>query len=258
VPLHQTYNTTDIHQIWKEAYHPGGAQAAFDDIVYDWIFQDLKLPSTKWIDSGCGTGDLCFRLWSHGCEVLGVDISASAIEQAQKSAMKYPECASRVRFQQSSLEDLSPAIQGDHVHCRGVLMHIPDWSRSLKNLAMRLKPQGFFVVFESNAASIEGGIVRLVRMFRSNRSDLKKTADGWEFWGEYQGAPFLARMFHLDAIRKEMAKSGLKLVHERSLFVLDPLRAPSALRRSVAWLNRAWFSMNLPLASGVIQIYQKS
>lgn len=255
--LHQTYNATDIHQIWKDAYHPGGAQASFDDQVYDWMFHTVQLPAGKWIDSGCGTGDLCFRLWSHGCQVLGVDISAKAIEAARSNAARHPECAAQVRFEQSSLEDLSPAVEGEHVHCRGVFMHIPDWSKALANLATRVKPNGYFVVFESNATSVEGFIVRLMRPFRKNRSELKKTPAGWEFWSEYQGAPFLVRMFHLDAIEKEMEKAGLHLVKQRSLFVVDPLRVPAAIRPLMARINHLWFNMNLPFASGVIQIYQR-
>lgn len=255
MPLDKTYNTTDVHSQWKQSYHQGGLQQRFDDIVYEWLGKTVP-HSGRWVDAGCGTGDLAFRLAGMGFSVTGIDISSNALEVARQAASKHP-ARDRLRFERAVLEDL-PDLEADHVHCRGVLMHIPDWRTALKNLAQQVKPGGYFVVFESNSSSLECWLVRLLRSVLSVRSKVIHTDAGLEFWSTYQNAPFLVRMFDLNALQEEMNRLGLRLTEKRPLFVIDPHRVSHWLRPCAVAFNRLWFHLRLPAASGVILVFRKT
>ena len=257
VRLDSTFRDARIHQEWQAVYRSDPAQAAFDDAVYDWLFRKLT-PDRLWLDAGCGTGHHAFRLAEHGCEVTAVDISETALETARRAAASHPH-GNRVRFQCCPLEQLDGAIrEAGNVHCRGVLMHIPEWRAALGNLCGYVKPGGYLVLFESNAASLEALFVRLARRFIAVKSALRKTDAGLEFWTEAQGNPFLARMFDIQAIVAELAARGVALSLRRSLFLLDPNRVPARLRTPLRWLNRFWFTCNGPFASGVILVFRRS
>ena len=77
---------------------------------YDLHREDLALrliedASGKLLDVGCGSGSLAFRAKEKFEEVIGIDISPSRIEEAQKSAIeKYGE-NNNLRFQLCNLNE---------------------------------------------------------------------------------------------------------------------------------------------------------
>jgi SAM-dependent methyltransferase len=72
----------------------GGPQLALESLL------DEFPPSGPVLDVGCGSGDHAIALARRGLEVLGVDIVAAAIAQANaKAAALPPELAERLQFQ---------------------------------------------------------------------------------------------------------------------------------------------------------------
>lgn len=253
--LDTTYKQREIHQNWQDTYRKDPRQAAYDDVVYASLFRRLQ-PVGRWLDAGCGTGIHSRRLARMGVEVTGVDISETALEMARQQSREAIE-SGKIQFLASPLEDLPANLDVTNVHCRGVLMHIPDWRTSVANLAAQVKPGGYFVIFEGNSFSLEAGAVRMIRPFLNVKSELRNTDAGLEFWSESDGRPFLVRMFHLPVFRKELESHGLRQVAQRPHFVLDVNRVPAGIRPAVVWCNRAWHAANLPLGSGLILVFQR-
>ena len=207
VQLHATYGSSEIHDEWRHVYRSNPRQFAFDEAIYDWLFDRIK-PTGVWLDAGCGSGDHSIRLARRAANVVSVDISPVILEVA-KEAAKSQGVDSRIRFECHALEDLPRDLQVNNVHCRGVLMHIPDWRSSLENLCRCLKPGGNLVIFETNARSLEGWIVKAVRRFQKRKSRMEETPGGLEFWSEVRGEPFLVRLANLDLLEAALVDFGV-------------------------------------------------
>lgn len=253
--LEETYRRPEIHSTWRRVYRSSTRQQRFDDAVYRWIFERLK-PAGRWLDAGCGSGDHTLRLAAGAGSVWAVDISPYALEAAQEK-VRSRGLDSRVSFERCALEDLGAAGQVDHVHCRGVLMHIPDWRAALARLCAAARKGGYVVIFESNSRCFEALLVRMVRCFQRRRSRMTATADGLEFWSESNGAPFLVRMTNLAALEREMRAHQVEPLVTRTIALFDLNRFPAMLRPWVVILNRLWYRFNLPWGSGVVVIGRK-
>jgi ubiquinone/menaquinone biosynthesis C-methylase UbiE len=90
------------------------------------------LPGRTVLDVGTGTGRAALALASRGARVTGVDASAEMLAVAARRA----EAAGLdVAFKQQDAHALDERDGAyDHVVCLRVLMHTPDWRRSLAEL----------------------------------------------------------------------------------------------------------------------------
>jgi SAM-dependent methyltransferase len=104
------------------------------------------LPITKDIrilEIGCGEGGNLIPFIEKGCEVAGVDISKSQIENAKKFINeKFPN--SQVTLLSINIYDLSPENIGnfDLILMRDVIEHIHNQDKFLQHLKNFLKPNG--------------------------------------------------------------------------------------------------------------------
>ncbi|UFN51047.1 methyltransferase domain-containing protein [Roseomonas sp. OT10] len=109
-------------------------------------------PGQRVLDYGCGTGWLCRALAQQGLEVVGVDVSAAALEKsAAYTSLHAPHLAARIRLEPMDgtalpLEDAS--VQ--RILCYDVLHHLHDPGAALHEMARVLAPGG-------RAAFIEPG-----------------------------------------------------------------------------------------------------
>lgn len=200
--LADTYEQEQIHDAWEARYRNDPLLDRLNDRTFVRATQRMDLrPGSLWLDAGCGVGDHSRRIRRHGFQCIGVDISATILERARK---QNPE----MEFRQAPLESLPfPDRHFDAVHCRGVLMHIPEWRAALAELRRVLRPGGYLMVLEANARSPLALAFRLKRAFRAGTSEMRRTADGLEFWSIEGGHPFVHRMADLAVLSREMGAS---------------------------------------------------
>jgi ubiquinone/menaquinone biosynthesis C-methylase UbiE len=254
--LGSTYRDSQLHDKWCATYRRNRLQRQFDDRVYEWLTGKLR-PSGSWLDAGCGSGEHTVRLARHAPEVTAIDISPAILEVAAEQASR-AGLGERIRFKCLPLEELSEDSTVDNVHCRGVLMHIPDWRTALRNLCRCVQPGGYVVLFEGNCRSIEALLVKLVRRISKRRSRMLDSDGGLEFWSELNGRPFLVRLADLESLETLMRSANVTPLFRRPIALLDLNRAPASLRNLIVLLNRLWFRLSLPFGSGVVLVGRKA
>ena len=208
----------------------------------------VQPPGDYFLDAGCGSGDHLIRLARRGFRCVGVNISHHILEKAER-AIEAGGLQSLVLVTCQPLEGLSFADGTfDHVHCRGVLMHIPDWEAALRQLVRGLKPGGRIVILEANrGGSFESHVVALVRRLTRRKSRLVETEGGLEFWAEVDGAPFVVRMADMKFLVGWLESHGLKLVERLATEFWDINRFRAGpIRNGSIHFNRLWFSLGLP------------
>ncbi len=253
--LHSTFQDSSIHDLWCHVYRRSPEQNQLDDEVYDWLFAKL-LPRGIWLDAGCGTGLRAAQLAKRGADVVAVDVSPKVLEFA-RSDVKATDYGSRITFQVAALEEPLDHIRVDHVHCRGVLMHIPEWEAALAHICGCVQPSKFIVLFESSHRSLEAMIVRMIRLFAARTSQLRSGTSGMEFWSEVDGNPFLVRIANLKKLEQTLRDNNVTPLFRRCTELFDPNRFPERMRGAVCRLNRLWFRYNLPLGVGFILVGRK-
>jgi SAM-dependent methyltransferase len=91
------------------------------------------------LEYGCGQGGLAVRLAEHGAQVIGIDISEVAVEQARDQAQR-AGVADRAHFQTMDAEALEfPDDRFDLVCGNGILHHL-DLDRALGEISRVLRP----------------------------------------------------------------------------------------------------------------------
>lgn len=112
------------------------------------------------LDVGTGTGRAAIALARRGAVVTGVDASAEMLAVARRRA---EAAGAEVAFQQGDVHALAFADRAfDGVVCLRVLMHTPDWRRSVAELC---RVSNSRLIFDypalASAAALEAGARRL-------------------------------------------------------------------------------------------------
>jgi SAM-dependent methyltransferase len=159
------------------------------------------------LDVGTGTGRAAIALARRGARVTGVDASAEMLAVARKRALA---AQAEVTFQQGDAHELPyPDSFFDGVVCLRVLMHTPDWRRSLGELCRVARTH---VVFDypalASAAALQSAARRIAHA----------AGVGVEAYRVLSGR----------AIRSELAAHGFSLLEAHKQFVL-----PIALHKRI-------------------------
>lgn len=96
------------------------------------------------LDYGCGPGhDLVgFAAHSPGVRLIGVDVSPTSLEQARERLSLHGNTPSLLHIDERAERLPIGTASVDHVHCSGVLHHVPEPVAVLRELARVLKPGG--------------------------------------------------------------------------------------------------------------------
>jgi ubiquinone/menaquinone biosynthesis C-methylase UbiE len=259
--LKKTYEKREIHDAWESSFRSHPAERRLNDkIMKRLLLHFSPPPEALFLDAGCGVGDHTLRIAKEGYRCIGVDISEHVLRIARQNAAG-SGLADKTEFICQALEELAFADGVfDVVHCRGVLMHIPDWEKALTNLCRVLKPGGKIAILESNDRGVEMGVVRLVRAVTTRESKMSRTPGGLEFWTDEGGAPFLVRFADVKYLTERLRQSGVVKIRRFSTDFWDINRFPKGVLRSATIrFNQAYFSLHLPasLAIGNAIVGQK-
>jgi ubiquinone/menaquinone biosynthesis C-methylase UbiE len=95
------------------------------------------------LEYGCGTANYAFDLAQRGSQVLGIDISAVALQQARQSIN-----TTQVSFSQMNAEGLAMANNTFDLVCGTGILHHLDLEAALIEIARVLRPNGRAIFIE--------------------------------------------------------------------------------------------------------------
>ena len=176
-------------------------------------------PGSRLLSIGCGIGDTELLLAPRVKEMVGLDLSPTAIRQARADARRLG--VTNVRFEEGSLEEAAlEAGAFDGVFAIFLLHHLPDGEldRFPSAVARLLAPGGGFYSLDPSRYRLTGAVGRLLipRLMEKHQSP-----------DERELAPA--------KVRELFARTGFEAEHRAYDFLSTPL---AGLFPSAAWLYR--------------------
>jgi len=206
-----TLSSSGIHDAWERRY-----RTPANERFYEQVFDELMAliaplgPDARFLDAGCGIGAHAARLARRGFSVDAIDASAQILERAAAN-LAAQGLSSRVTLRQGSLLDLPyPAGGFDGVLCWGVLMHVPDVSTAVSELARVTRAGGRLIVNEINSGAPEPRLMRaLFPRVASSGVRIERTEAGFEHWAMTAEGPMMWRHADLGWLVAEARRNGL-------------------------------------------------
>jgi ubiquinone/menaquinone biosynthesis C-methylase UbiE len=219
-------------------------ELAFDRIV------DAIAPArdATILDAGCGYCFHAIRLARRGLNVTGVDFSDSALREARLN-IERAGLVGRVRVEKGDLLALPfPSATFDHVHCWGVLMHIPEVEKALGEFTRVLKPGGKMVLMENAADSLhvrawEPALRAVKKLMGRSVPERRRTARGVEEWHATESGGLMVRKTNISWLTAFCDRLGFRLVDRfPSQFTEIYANLPGRpVKRAIYRLNQLWF-----------------
>lgn len=146
------FDTSYYHTLYKNRDH-SEAELFIANLV-----DLLKLPSESYVlDLACGKGRHSLTLYTHGYNVLGVDLSEQSIDYAENFANDH------LHFQVHDMREVIPGKQFDAVFnlftSFGYFDSSEDNKRVLTSIHTMLKPDGILLIDFMNASKVVAGLV---------------------------------------------------------------------------------------------------
>ena len=130
-----------VSQIWWDPKGEMGALHTINPLRTKFVMENLTVPNPKILDVGCGGGILSEALVKTGAQVMGIDLSESAIQVARQHAQKQ---GLEIEYCIESVEEIARKHAGsfDVVTCMEMLEHVPAPGDIVAACAKSLKPGG--------------------------------------------------------------------------------------------------------------------
>jgi SAM-dependent methyltransferase len=111
--------------------------------LFEWYEEELakRAPGARALEYGCGPGSRAFHLARQGAEVVGIDISPVAIEQATEQG-RAEGLQDKLEFRVMDAEQLEFPDDSFDIVCGSGIIHHLDLARSYAEIARVLKPGG--------------------------------------------------------------------------------------------------------------------
>ena len=235
----------DLHREWIAHYRTDEVNR-FTAEALGMVLGKLELEAgSKVLDAGCGSGTNSLWLAGQGFAVTGVDFSDFALGKAREHA-KSAGLDDRIDFRTGNLTGLEFENQSfDAVFCIGVLMHIPDVEKALRELVRVVRPHGALVIAESNAEAPETYAFRLYWKLARRNVRVERNACGLEVWSQTAAGPLLSRKASIGWLTEFLKKRGMKRVlrmpselSELYIYFGSPLVQKLVHRLNDFWLRR--------------------
>lgn len=150
----QSRNTATWRTV-KEMYEaypfpsPIVGDSLISDVAYGLysICGERQLEGARILDAGCGTGHRLVGTARRypGAQFIGLDMCEKSLEVARNLARKH--AVKNVHLEQGNLLDLQLTGDFDFIISNGVIHHLEDPAKGLRNLAARLAPNGLLIVW---------------------------------------------------------------------------------------------------------------
>lgn len=244
----KVFDSLELYEGWDRDYYHPVALALYDRAIGR-MLQELAPPADATVlDAGCGPGVHSIRVAAAGHRIHAIDVSQTALEEAQRRA-ESAGVASSITFQQQDLTRLDlPDGEYATVFCWGVVIHIPDIERALDELMRVVAPGGRLALQVTNARAFDHKLEAFARALlrRPNRA-LQKLAFGEGCWYETAGERLWVWQVDCDALVSHLKKGGLILRQRIPVeFTHIQLRTRGVVRTALLYLNNLWFRLGLP------------
>jgi 2-polyprenyl-3-methyl-5-hydroxy-6-metoxy-1,4-benzoquinol methylase len=104
-----------------------------------------RLPSGRWLDVGCSSGQFVACARERGIDCEGIDVSAVAVDRGRSRGLPLAVAA---------IEDWTPSSAYDAITCFDVVEHVLDPAAFVADAHRLLKPGGALVITVPNLASL--------------------------------------------------------------------------------------------------------
>lgn len=240
----RTLQKSSIHEEWVSNYRTAENEK-FYAMAFDHITACFGAPhGAVVLDAGCGSCAKSRQLVDRGFQVIGSDLSESALELARESlkGTRYADC---IRLEQQNLLHLSFADRSFHYAvCWGVLMHVPEVAKAVGELSRIMAPGGRLAISEGNMRSLQSRLLRLLkRLFKLGHADVIFTPAGVENWEDTEDGRLMTRQADMNWLIREFEQHGMVLESRvagqfSELYWLVPTRV---LKRLIHSFNTVWF-----------------
>jgi len=137
-------------------------RAPYAEAALDFACAELGVgPGSRVLDVGCGPGTLAIRFAARAGEVVGVDVDAEMLAEAERAARAAGR--SNARFLRLSAEQLSAELGSFRAATLGRSFHWMDRDLVLRRLAELLEPGGGVALFATGIRAAEEGWMRWAR-----------------------------------------------------------------------------------------------
>ncbi len=257
-----TLKQSGIHEEWVDNYRtPDNEQ--FYNMAFDLITESFGSPSgATVVDAGCGSCAKSKNLADRGFQVLGTDLSDSALDMARQN-LRGTSYENKIELQQQNLTAMTlPDNSVDYLVCWGVLMHIPEVDKAIAELSRIVKTGGYIAISEGNMHSLQARTFRfLKKVLVRERAGVHIVPAGIENWEETDEGRLMTRQVNAQWLIAEFEKHGMKIEkHVAGQFSEMYWMVPTKfLKKSIHIFNHFWFKIiRAPgLSFGNIFIFKK-
>ncbi len=145
------YTTSDVKRMYERYPYP--SPMAGDTLIADNVnmisslFPEDNLVNKKILDAGCGTGHRLMAVAKRyrKARILGIDMTSTSLEIAKKNAKK--NRLENVTFQRANILELDLQEKFDIIYSSGVVHHLEDPGKGLRNLCNHLNGDGIVIIW---------------------------------------------------------------------------------------------------------------
>lgn len=257
-----TLKQSDIHEEWVSNYRTPDNEK-FYNMAFDFITRAFNAPAgSTVVDAGCGSCAKSKNLADRGFQVLGTDLSESALDMARNS-LRGTQYESKISLMQQNMTSMTLESNSiDYLVCWGVLMHIPEVDKAVTELSRIIKPGGYIAISEGNMHSLQTRLLRFVKKaLGRERAEVNIVPAGIENWEETDQGKLMTRQANIQWLIAEFEKHDMKLQHRTAgqfteMYWVVPT---SVLKKLIHLFNHFWFKVvkSPGFAFGNILIFKK-
>jgi ubiquinone/menaquinone biosynthesis C-methylase UbiE len=242
----ERFEDTDLFRTWDDDYYRSYFLSFYDSVIEYVIEKTGIKEGDEILEAGCGPCVHTIRMAKKGLKCISVDFSAAVLEEG-KARLSKEGLLDQVTLKQEDLTNLSfPDNSFSYIFCWGVIMHIPEPEKAIKELSRVLKPGGYLAISNNNANSLDKLLMeKIAYRFKRPKSLIKLgTSDlgRYAVFRDNNEDLFVQSLFP-KKIAASFASNGLQLescVGTQFTELYTQFRS-DFIRRIFSTINKFWF-----------------